>query len=191
MEPDPGRQHSDDGQWWWDGQRWLPALSLDGRWRFDGRAWRRNSQWREPSRAVLITGGIWAAALALWAPVLMMVLPAPSGVLDTGEETVLIAVFVVVVLLATVATGFAVGLATQLRWLWLASVVGAGAQMVGYVASMVLSDAPSADDFAAVGSIMLTGPVLLGITALLWAGAGLGRLATAIRRRMVRRTPLA
>lgn len=31
---------SDDGQWWWDGERWVPTLSPDGRFRWDGQAWR-------------------------------------------------------------------------------------------------------------------------------------------------------
>ncbi|WP_422936300.1 hypothetical protein [Sinomonas sp. P47F7] len=186
------RAISDDGQWWWDGQRWLPALSPDGRWRFDGRAWRRTSTWRQPSPAVLISAAVWVATLALWGPTLVMVLPpVPNVAPDPGVEAVLITVFVVVVVLATAATGFIIGVAAQLRWLWLASVIGAGAQMVGYVASMIIADTQSggsADDFAAVGLIMLTGPVLLGITALLWAGGGLGALARIASRRLANRS---
>ena len=34
-----GTRFSDDGYWWWDGTRWLPAISEDGRWRWDGRQW--------------------------------------------------------------------------------------------------------------------------------------------------------
>ena len=30
---------SADGNWWWDGERWAPALSDDGLWRWDGSAW--------------------------------------------------------------------------------------------------------------------------------------------------------
>jgi Flp pilus assembly pilin Flp len=30
---------SPDGQWWWDGAQWRPAVSPDGRWRWDGRSW--------------------------------------------------------------------------------------------------------------------------------------------------------
>ena len=33
-------QLSADGSWWWDGERWVPALSPDGLWRWDGAAWR-------------------------------------------------------------------------------------------------------------------------------------------------------
>lgn len=30
---------SEDGQWWWDGDKWVPTLSPDGRFRWDGAAW--------------------------------------------------------------------------------------------------------------------------------------------------------
>jgi hypothetical protein len=33
-------QHSADRRWWWDGQRWHPAISPDGLWRFDGHGWK-------------------------------------------------------------------------------------------------------------------------------------------------------
>lgn len=39
---------SPDGRWWWDGERWQPALSSDGRSRWDGVRWvpvRRRSPW--------------------------------------------------------------------------------------------------------------------------------------------------
>ena len=32
---------SDDGNWFWDGQKWQPAMSEDGQWRWDGREWQR------------------------------------------------------------------------------------------------------------------------------------------------------
>ncbi|MDQ6774448.1 MAG: hypothetical protein M3024_15955 [Candidatus Dormibacteraeota bacterium] len=31
---------SRDGKWWWNGRRWLAAVSDDGLWRWDGQAWR-------------------------------------------------------------------------------------------------------------------------------------------------------
>ena len=30
---------SSDGRWWWDGERWQPAVSVDGKWRWDGTRW--------------------------------------------------------------------------------------------------------------------------------------------------------
>ncbi|WP_415853888.1 GNAT family N-acetyltransferase [Sinomonas sp. G460-2] len=90
------RPISDDGRWWWDGQRWVPALSPDRRWRFDGRVWRRTSTWRPPSPAVLASAAVWVGALALWGPALVMVLPpVPNVASDPGVEAVLIAVFLV------------------------------------------------------------------------------------------------
>lgn len=32
---------SEDGNWFWDGQEWRPAMSDDGLWRWDGREWQR------------------------------------------------------------------------------------------------------------------------------------------------------
>ena len=31
---------SQDGRWWWDGERWLAACTPDGLWQWDGEAWR-------------------------------------------------------------------------------------------------------------------------------------------------------
>ncbi len=38
-EEEPSTQLSADGSWWWDGERWVPALSPDGLWRWDGTRW--------------------------------------------------------------------------------------------------------------------------------------------------------
>src|SRR5918911_1112503 len=34
---------SGDGSWWWNGRRWVPAVTEDGLWRWDGSRWRSNS----------------------------------------------------------------------------------------------------------------------------------------------------
>jgi hypothetical protein len=31
---------SSDGSWWWNGRRWVPAVTEDGLWRWDGARWR-------------------------------------------------------------------------------------------------------------------------------------------------------
>ena len=39
---------SPDGRWWWDGEKWQPAISTDGKWRWDGVRWvsvQRGSPW--------------------------------------------------------------------------------------------------------------------------------------------------
>jgi hypothetical protein len=36
--PPPGA-FSDDGNWWWDGREWRPAISDDGHWRWNGTRW--------------------------------------------------------------------------------------------------------------------------------------------------------
>jgi hypothetical protein len=39
--PAPGEtmSFSPDRRFWWDGHRWMPAVSQDGKWRWDGSAW--------------------------------------------------------------------------------------------------------------------------------------------------------
>ena len=34
---------SGDGRWWWDGRRWISAISTDGRWRWTGDTWEATS----------------------------------------------------------------------------------------------------------------------------------------------------
>lgn len=46
--------HSPDRLWWWDGDRWQPAVSPDGSHWFDGIAWRRRVPQRSSSRPLLI-----------------------------------------------------------------------------------------------------------------------------------------
>jgi len=49
---------SDDGQWWWDGQSWVPALSPDRRWRWSGNVW-------EPIKPGSAAGLVLVSLLAL------------------------------------------------------------------------------------------------------------------------------
>ncbi|MFZ0217646.1 MAG: hypothetical protein WAM30_17090, partial [Candidatus Dormiibacterota bacterium] len=39
-DPKPTTRFSADGEFWWNGATWIPALSSDGLWRWDGQAWR-------------------------------------------------------------------------------------------------------------------------------------------------------
>jgi hypothetical protein len=46
-------QLSDNGQWWWDGTRWVPArLSPDRRWHWDG------SRWHQVQPTAVASGGV-------------------------------------------------------------------------------------------------------------------------------------
>jgi len=49
-------QISPDGQWFWDGQKWLTTLSPDGKFRWDGQAWTRSGAAPATRR---LAGGIW------------------------------------------------------------------------------------------------------------------------------------
>lgn len=49
-------QVSPDGQWFWDGQKWLTTLSPDGKWRWDGRRWAPTGAAAGVARSA---GGLW------------------------------------------------------------------------------------------------------------------------------------
>jgi hypothetical protein len=119
---------------------------------------------------------------------LLAVLPAPSDRLEADVERVLFAV-VGGVAVATLVVGLLVGLTSQVRWTWLAALLGAWAQLAGYAVSMLMVPQSGGveDDAAAVEVIMLSLPVLLTVTVLLWAGAGVGCLARMLRRWMRKR----
>lgn len=55
MSPNPVTQHSTDGAWWWDGERWLPAWTPDHRYWFDGLTWRASArQWSRRAKRLLV-----------------------------------------------------------------------------------------------------------------------------------------
>lgn len=56
------RVHSPDGDWWWDGRRWIPARSLDGTQWFDGTVWRLRRSGPSRARKILTTTGIVVAS---------------------------------------------------------------------------------------------------------------------------------
>ena len=185
MRAEPGGATvSTDGQWWWDGVRWLPTFTPDGKWRFDGHVWRRTSTWRRPPLGVLVASAIWAAAVALWAPIVETIFREPAGDVAPGSVEVS-DVVVVGVIIATAILGLVLGLTTQLRWTWLAALLGTFAQMVGYVAMMLGAPQPGGieDDAAAVGVLTFALPTLQVVAGLLWVGAGTGFLLRGARRR--------
>ena len=179
-----GSRFSDDGQWWWDGRGWLPAVSMDRRWRFDGQRWRRNTSWRAPSKWVLIGAAVWAFVLLIWGPIAIALLSTPDGGSSPDSLAILLAVLACLAV-ATALLGLLFGVTTQLRWIWAATVIGTWAQLSGYVVAQLMQPQPGGveDNAAAVGLIMFSMPTLLAITGLLWAGAGAGRLVHLVRRR--------
>lgn len=185
-----GAALSDDGHWWWDGVRWRPAVSPDGRWRFDGHVWRRTNAWRRPPLGVLIASAIWATAIALWAPITVMLPHDPAGDVGPGATARFGAVALGMVI-ATAMLGLVLGLTTQLRWTWLAAALGTCMQMAGYVVMMLGAPQPGGveDDAAAVGLLIFSMPILLAVTGLLWIGAGTGLLVRTSRQRRTKAVP--
>lgn len=133
---------------------------------------------------MLVASAIWAAAVALWAPIVETIFREPAGDVAPGAVEVS-GVVVVGVIIATAILGLVLGLTTQLRWTWLAALLGTFAQMVGYVAMMLGAPQPGGieDDAAAVGVLTFTMPTLLVAAGLLWVGAGTGFLVRGTRRR--------
>jgi hypothetical protein len=133
---------------------------------------------------VLVASAIWAAAVALWAPIVEMVFRGPAGDIAPGAVDVS-GVVLLWVVIATAIIGLVLGLTTQLRWTWLAALLGTFAQMVGYVAAMLGAPQPGGieDDAAAVGVLTFALPTLQVVAGLLWVGAGTGFLLRGARRR--------
>lgn len=178
-----GALFSPDGRWWWDGQRWLPAFSPDMKWRFDGHAWRRVNSWRRPPTWALIPGLIWMFMLAAWMPVALVLAPPSQGLGPNAVAVIL--PLVAGAMLVTATIGFMVGRWWQLRGIWIAAALGAGAQLFGYVVAMLDSPQPDGvEDIAAGAGVAILGlPTTLAIAALLWLGAGLGLAIRAVHRR--------
>jgi ABC-type transport system involved in cytochrome c biogenesis permease subunit len=93
--------------------------------------------------------------------------------------------------IATAILGLILGLTAQLRWTWLAALLGTCMQMTGYVAMMLDSPQPGGieDDAAAAGLLILTMPILLAVAGLLWIGASTGFLMRRNRQRPTKAAP--
>jgi len=99
--------------------------------------------------------------------------------------------------LTTLALGIVFSATRRALWLWLwlwrEIPVGSFAQIVGYlefVESATASDASGADISVRVGALFLSGPIFLAVLIVIWAGVGLGRLATELRKQTRSRPPL-
>jgi hypothetical protein len=84
---EPKGQVSPDGQWYWDGGKWLSTLSPDGLWRWDGRSWLAAV---EPAASMslmrglrripgLRTGAAWKLAVAGIATLLLLAAIGAAG----------------------------------------------------------------------------------------------------------------
>lgn len=179
-------QHSADGQWWWDGTRWVPAWTPDGQWWFDGSHWRRagtSPERRRLSRREWVVVAAWAVgwavavAWAIWAatPDDVANAPMPAPMLISGVGLLLC---LVAGLVAT--SGW---LAARRRWFVVVlPVLGVtGGVLAWYVAAMLAVPVPEGqpdiqDDAAAAGLMLIALPTLGVVAALSGIGAGVGVL---------------
>lgn len=71
---------SPDGQWTWDGQKWITTLSPDGQWKWDGRGWVATGAAAAHQSSLgglrqipgLRTGAAWKLAVAGFAALLLL-----------------------------------------------------------------------------------------------------------------------
>ena len=182
-QPSPPPSFSPDGEWWWSGNDWKPALSPDRRLRFDGESWVRIAR-RSPFPLWSIAPTFaWFVLLAVWLPLSIVTFHADD---PSGDTLIWAIVGGSVVASATLVIGIAFGATRRALWLWLAVPVGAFAQTVGYlvfVESTAASNAPGGDILMGLGAAVLSIPIFLALLILTWVGAALGRLAAKLRRR--------
>ena len=174
---------SADGQWWWNGAEWLPTLSPDRQWRFNGHVWRHVTAWRSLPPWVWVFSGVWAVAIAVWAPIVGVLLSSATESATENASLVFGAVLAGVVV-STMVLGVVLAVTSQLRWTWVAALVGTGMQMMGYVAVTIATPQPGGvEDIAAgLGVVIFALPVLIAFVGLLWAGSGVGLLLRLARR---------
>ncbi len=171
---------SPDGEWWWSGTDWKPAISPDRRFRFDCENWvqiRRRSLF--PIWSIVPTFG-WITLLGLWLPLSIITFRANNPSHDTVVWAV---VGGSIVVFATLAFGFVFGATRRALWLWLMIFPGSFAQIVGYLIFAQSTAAPGADIGMGVGALFLSVPIFLAVLVCVWLGAGLGRLAAELLRR--------
>jgi hypothetical protein len=176
--------HSRDGNWWWDGQGWYSAHSQDRRWWFDGQRWIASPNRLTWPRWLLAGTVIWLLLLVAWEPATTIaVLRADK--FDDSAATVLV-ITAAIAALATLFWGCVLGRTRRWRQLAISTAMGAGALLVGYVAIMLATaspDDPTVDNAAGAGLAMAAVPTVIVVGAVLFFGAGIGRLLAILRTR--------
>jgi len=179
--PFPARSQgalSSDGEWWWSGERWLPAYTPDRKQRWNGVLWVRAGQRQEvilPPR--LARWGIaWLVSLDLWLVAAVRIGHHSDAwkVLDVW----LLGVGASVGLIATLVWGAALG--RQRLWLalGLSAFVGTVWTLMvwGMVWLLLTPDTdPIADNEAGASVAILVVPVFLGVATALGIGGAMGR----------------
>jgi hypothetical protein len=135
MEEGWALPYSEDGQWWWSGDQWLPVRS-SGDYRWNGQGWERIPKPRfkdlRLTKWLLVAGCAWLlAAIVPW------VILAATHAINKNRFTETDAVLLIVDATITVLLGLVIGLNTH-PWKRLVIVAGAGTfvlTMVIYVAT--------------------------------------------------------
>jgi hydrogenase/urease accessory protein HupE len=122
----------------------------------------------------VVAGLIWALILGFWMPAV--------GLFDAYD---MIVIFGGTAVLATIGFGLLMQFKFDLRWIWIAALLGVTAQFFGYSSAMFASPQPngSEDIAAGAGVVILALPATVAIVSLLWLGAALALLVRKLRRR--------
>ncbi len=189
MTPPPSAlpSYSPEGELWWSGSDWKPAVSPDRRLRSDSQNWVRIARRRPfPAWSIVPASG-WFVLLGIWLALSVVTIHADNPSRDTLVWAI---VGGSLVASATIALGIVFGATRRALWLWLAIPVGSFARTVGYFAfveSTAASSAPGGDLATGWCAVFLSIPIFLAVLILIWVGAVLGRSAAELRKRNVAR----
>jgi len=165
---------SPDGEWWWSGIDWKPAISANRRLRFDGEQWVRIARRSFFPVWSIAPTLIWFVLLAIWLPLSAVTFRAGN---PTGDTAVWAIVGGSVCVLATLTLGFVFGATRMAAWLWVAIPAGSFAQTNGYLI-LVQSTAPpeveSSDIALGFGAAVLSVPIFLAVVIIIWVGGRIG-----------------
>jgi nitrate reductase gamma subunit len=174
--------HSEDGQWWWDGQAWLPAYSVDGKRWFDGVAWARTAPKRGSLRA-LRDGPRWLKwSLIPWAILLVAWIPSVDVVASHHDSwQVITTIAVALGTLAVIGTmGFGALLGYLRHWRYLAWAILGGTVLAGMFVFFTFAGSQPAnapdDPGLGLGAMLVTVAMAPVIAAFLWLGGVIGLL---------------
>jgi hypothetical protein len=174
--------HSDNGQWWWDGQSWLPAYSVDGKRWWNGVAWVRTAPKRGSVRAIReeprwLKWSVvpWAVLLVAWVPSVVVVAS------HHDSRRTITTVAVVLGAVAAIATmGFGAVLTYRQHWRYVAWAILVGTALVGIFVFFTFAgsqptNAPD-DPGLGLGAMLVTAATAPAIAMFLYLGGLVGLL---------------
>lgn len=179
---------SADGQWWWDGQAWVPAISIEGaRWTPSGPRSGSLAALRGESRSFKLILAAWVILLVTWVPLTFQSSDnAPSGLM-----AVLAFVAGALAMSGTIGLGSLLGYRQRWRYLGCMGLVGslAIALVVFFTFESIQSATASDGPGVGIGAFFVSLAIALVAGVFLLMGALIGMLVR--RYSGSRRNPIA